>query len=112
MLFRSRGGVPLQVTLPRDARVLEISADLPEIGLRDFTNAGLSFQEYYDFLDVVDAIGGNLANETKVKGALAQIAQRQGYDAVLFGEELMVIPRPKYPQWLNTFYNDLMPPQS
>lgn len=101
-----RGGVPLQVTLPSDAKILEFGADFDEISVREFNKAGLSFQEYYDFLDIVDALGGNLSNETKAKGALAQIAQRQGYDAVLFGEELMIIPRSKYPQFVMDFYND------
>jgi hypothetical protein len=88
-----RGGVPLQVTLPKNARVLEIDVDLPDISSQDFTEAGLSAKQYYDFMDILESLGGNRKNETAVKGALAQIAQRNGFDAVVMGEELMVIPR-------------------
>jgi len=93
-----RGGVPLQVTLPQNARVLEIDFDLPDISPQDFTEAGLSAKEYYDFLDILESLGGNRKNETAVKGALAQLAQREAFDAVVLGEELMVIPRPRNPE--------------
>jgi hypothetical protein len=93
-----RGGVPLQVTLPQNARVLEIDLDLPDVSPQDFTEAGLSAKQYYDFLDILESLGGNRKNETAVKGALAQLAQREAFDAVVLGEELMVIPRPRNPE--------------
>lgn len=88
-------GTPVQVTLPRNAKIAEFNADLSQQGLDlpEWNEAGLTADDWDQYETILDRLGVSYADPQGIRRGLAFWGQLNDYDAVILNGEMMILPK-------------------